>query len=155
MVWKKYQQVLVYICILGIVSNHGEQKPNISSPLLLTCLQKKWSISSEKEKTQKFKCFSNSCQTKLKFCQDQCVVHSHYTIYFPVWFLSKGSGAWWVCNQQALLGLSLNAVRLSLMCAAVNTGSSLPTTVSWGMRLSTRTLMSTLEGSHRRKMLQL
>lgn len=83
-----------------------------------------------------------------------CPCPLHYI--FPwIWFCPKGSGAWWVSNQRALSGLSLYVVRPSLMCAAVNTGSSLPTTVSWGMRLSTRKLMSTLEGSHRRKMLQL
>lgn len=78
-----------------------------------------------------------------------------YCIQSWIWFCPKGSSAWWVGNQQAPLRLSLYVVRPSLMCAAVNTAGSLPTTVSWGMRLSTRTLMSTLEGSHRRKMLQL
>lgn len=76
-------------------------------------------------------------------------------IYFAGCFCPKGSGAWWVCNQQALSGLSLYIAGLSLMCAAVNMGRSLPSTISWGMRLSTRALMSTLDGIHGRKTLQL
>lgn len=152
MVWKRcalklYQQVWVY--------------KYISSPYLRRILViNMFSVPATAvevllQRRKKLKSFLNHCQTWLKHCQSQWVVHSHCTIYFPAWFCPKGSEAWWVCNQQALLGLSLYVVRLSLMCAAVNTGSSLPTTVSWGMRLSTRTLMSTLEGSHSRKMLQL
>lgn len=75
----------------------------------------------------------------------------HCMLFIWIWFCPKHSDAWWVSNQQTLLGLSLYVVRSSLMCAAVNIGSSLLTIVSRGIRPSTRTLMSTLEGSHRRK----
>lgn len=72
-------------------------------------------------------------------------------ISLGIWLCPKGSGAWWVSNHWALWGLSFYVARPPLKCAAVNTGGTLPTNVSWGTRLGTRTLMSTLEASHRWK----